>query len=201
MQSLVPNLVYAGQACYNCFAAPALATPAPGEQRKKLALCSGCRRIKYCSSTCAAAAWKDHKPFCKAFPVLRKMAGVVPAPPPSQSDEIAELRHAARSTYMLESELLSTALGREPSLAESRLVYRELRCTVCWRLETPETSWSMCGGCRLVGYCSEAHRLHGSTEHLAPGRDGRSVVGPPSRHSHSRLTNVAVSSLHPLVRD
>lgn len=68
-------------------------------------------------------------------------------------------------------------------MLESRLLYREPRCAVCWRREdqcgTAQQGgdWSMCEGCQIVGYCSAEHREIGRVEHsLKRGKETRSQV-------------------------
>lgn len=77
---------------------------------------------------------------------------------------------------MLEDSLLETALGREPTLLESKLLYREKRCGICWRreLDLGETvvarkGWSICGRCQIFGTCCGAH------EEISKGEGGHST--------------------------
>lgn len=47
----------------------------PGEAKRKMLLCSGCKLFYYCSSQCQKADWKKHKLECKAYEGFLKNLG------------------------------------------------------------------------------------------------------------------------------
>lgn len=91
---------------------------------------------------------------------------------------------------MLEDDLLATALKRQPNTLEARLLYREPRCGLCWDRECDVEAregveeaggegrgWRLCGGCRVMPWCSRVHEEEGREEHaVMKGEDGRTQV-------------------------
>lgn len=97
---------------------------------------------------------------------------------------LASRRETHRAQWLLEDELLATALKRAPTTLEARLLYREPRCGVCWDRECDVEAreggdegargWRLCGTCRVMVYCCAAHEAEGKEEHtVARGEDGR----------------------------
>ncbi|GAA5998648.1 hypothetical protein JCM5350_006023 [Sporobolomyces pararoseus] len=157
----VPNLAFSGTACFQCF------KPSTNLQK-----CSSCRIVKYCSKDCSVKDWKDHKSFCRSLQAIRST--LTPPPPFSFStnddfisDDVKKRRRIQRKVWLSEDELLETALKRQATMLESKLLWREPRCLICWdrefdvekRKEEGEKSdsWRVCKSCKVVGFCSKDH--------------------------------------------
>ncbi|ORY79805.1 hypothetical protein BCR35DRAFT_304642 [Leucosporidium creatinivorum] len=177
----VPTLAYAGQVCFSCYRAP--------PQTEELRRCGGCRRVKFCSAECSKKEWKDHKPFCLSFSTLRQRPHAYLPPLSSNSPSaLSARRETHRSQFLLEDELLTAALGRDQTVLEGQLLWREPRCRECGdregEVETREGAgekegeakgWRFCGGCKVVQWCCGEHEKLGSEGHReVKGADGRS---------------------------
>ncbi|GAA5904100.1 zinc finger MYND domain-containing protein [Sporobolomyces salmoneus] len=161
----VPNVAFAGSACFQCFKAS-----------PSLAKCSSCRIVKYCSQECSAKDWKDHKSFCRSLQAIRSTLSP-PAPfSSSEPQAIRQRRQIQRKTWLTEDELLETALKRQATMLESKLLWREPRCSVCWDREYDvekragkdsgvKSTWKVCKGCRVVGFCGKEHEDLGEKAH------------------------------------
>ncbi|GAA6011602.1 hypothetical protein JCM11491_004701 [Sporobolomyces phaffii] len=187
----VPNRAFAGTACFACFQ--------PAERLQK---CSSCRIVRYCSQACAAKDWKDHKSFCRSIHAIRS---TVDPPDPVvlvQGDDEPQWwtkrRDVQRKVWLTEDELLETALKRQPTMLESKLLWREPRCAICSdrecdveqrppppRATTTSTSttdsanqngggWTVCRACHVVAFCSRKHEQSAHETHrLIKDVDGR----------------------------
>ncbi|GAA5882542.1 hypothetical protein JCM16303_002035 [Sporobolomyces ruberrimus] len=162
----VPNVAFAGTACFGCF------KPSPSLKK-----CSSCRIVKYCSQECSVKDWKDHKPFCLSLKAIRST--VTPPQPfshsssSSSSSEIKKRRAIQRKVWLTEDELLELALKRQATMLESKLLWREPRCIVCWDRECDVEKrkdgfegWKVCKGCRVVGFCGKEHEEVAKRTHL-----------------------------------
>ena len=138
------------------------------------------RARRFCTTECSTKEWPDHKSFCRAFSALRSRPHAT-LPPPYEGDFRAR-RETHRAQWLLEDELLTTALGRPATALEGKLLYREPRCGVCWDREADveergEGGWRVCGGCRVMAYCGEEHEREGLKGHSeVQGEDGRTQV-------------------------
>ena len=126
-------------------------------------------RVRYCSKDCSVKDWKDHKSFCRSLQAIRST--LTPPPPFSTNDDstsdVKKRRRIQRKVWLSEDELLETALKRQATMLESKLLWREPRCLVCWdrefdvekRKEEGEKSdtWRVCKSCKVVGFCSKDH--------------------------------------------
>ena len=107
--------------------------------------------------------WKDHKAFCRSFKTLRveSAKSITAMPQPTKGEDLDLIHHGNRSIWMLEDSLLETSLGREPTILESKFLYRENRCAHCWRrqvdLEQGGKGFKICGKCQIFATCSEDH--------------------------------------------
>ncbi|GAA5931631.1 uncharacterized protein JCM15063_001521 [Sporobolomyces koalae] len=181
----VPNVAFAGSACLQCFKPSTVVT---------LRKCSSCRIVKYCSTECSTRDWKDHKSFCVSIKAIRT-SPTAPSPPPplstSQSSSLetthlARRRVLQRKLWLTEDELLETALKRPATMLESKLLWREPRCFVCWdrecdverrpvpnepkiqeivHEEQDANRWRLCSGCRVIGFCGQAHEDFARQQH------------------------------------
>jgi len=85
---------------------------------------------------------------------------------------------------LTEEELLETALKRQPTMLESKLLWRENRCAVCCDREYDvekrregAKGWRVCQGCRVVGFCGKEHEEFGRRGHLeVKDAEGRTQV-------------------------
>ncbi|SCZ96972.1 BZ3500_MvSof-1268-A1-R1_Chr4-2g06903 [Microbotryum saponariae] len=180
----VPNVAFAAAACLGCYQAPPNTSP--------LSRCSGCKRVKFCSKECSVKEWPDHKSFCRAFGAMRKRPQAT-LPPMYQLSSvcskriylvsISDRRQTHRAQFALEDELMAAALKRQPTMLESKLLWREPRCAVCWDREADVEgrdsehegdSWRVCPKCRIMPWCSEWHEKGTKEEHLQiKGDDGK----------------------------
>ncbi|KAL8279088.1 hypothetical protein RQP46_008546 [Phenoliferia psychrophenolica] len=125
----VPNVCFASTACFNCLRSP------PGVPALKR--CSGCKRVKFCSTTCSKAAWPTHKLFCTSFATLRRRphAYLPPLYDLTSASSIHDRRETHRAQWLLEDDLLDAGMGSNGSGSEGQLLWREPRCAVCWDRE------------------------------------------------------------------
>jgi len=132
--------------------------------------------------------WKDHKSFCRSLKAIRStITPPTPFDPTSISNqgEISKRRTVQRKTWLTEDELLETALKRQATMLESKLLWREPRCQVCWEREydvekrklQDEKSWRICKACRVVGFCGKEHaELARKAHYEVKDVEGRSQV-------------------------
>ncbi|GAA5947378.1 hypothetical protein JCM3765_001649 [Sporobolomyces pararoseus] len=164
----VPNVAFAGTACFQCFK--------PRSSLVNLHKCSSCRIVKYCSQECSVKDWRDHKSFCRSLQAIRSTLN---PPPPlllqtnsNRIQEIKQRRQVQRKVWLTEDELLTTALKRQATMLESKLLWREPRCLVCWDREFDvekrkgEKSWRVCKSCKVVGFCSKDHEEFAKKVHF-----------------------------------
>jgi len=130
--------------------------------------------------------WKDHKSYCLSMKAIRSTLTSPTSLPSTTSDhsELSKRRTIQQKVYLTEEELLETALKRQPTMLESKLLWREKRCAICCDREYDvekrkegEKGWRVCKGCRVVGYCGKEHEGIGRKGHLeARDADGRNQV-------------------------
>lgn len=110
---------------------------------------------------------------------------------PLDPTALAARRATQRAQWLLEDELLTTALARQQTLLEGQLLWREPRCRECADRqgdgeERSAAEWETCKGCGVVHWCSEVHATAGKEGHsVFKGEDGRTQVRARSLRSLS----------------
>lgn len=106
----------------------------------------------------------------------------------SHPDALASRRQTHKAQFLLEDELLATALNRQPTMLESQLLWKEPRCAVCGDREADVEArqgadepgvkgWTTCSHCGVYHTCSHQHQELGRDDHLnAKDEDGRTQV-------------------------
>ncbi|KAL1745784.1 hypothetical protein HDZ31DRAFT_81668 [Schizophyllum fasciatum] len=169
--------VNVGQACRKCMRA--------AEEGALLKICTGCRRIRYCSAECQKADWKAHKALCKAFREFEgDPASYTALSPHALGEENAthysvdRVNKAAAQMGNKEMRLVSARLGRELSISERNIILWQPRC-MTWTEPIPLTS---CQDCHLSFYCKPEH-----------WRDARHIHSEvPSPDGHNDLPQCAL---------